>query len=387
MKTLFINLFGGPGAGKSTAAWDIAAKLKKSGKSVELVAEYAKELVYEKQYDLLDGSAENQRKIFEEQCRREERLIGQVNYAITDSPVLLQLAYLKDRDSTEGQKLIHEIEIYTESVCFGDQSSSYNLLITRGEGAFEQNGRIHSETESIDLDKQIEEMLSSLQYYETYSRDDIDRMTEDIQVRYASWINETDETELNEKGMEPIKDKTVEKLFGKEAIGTIYKDDTGGIYALNNDGTYADKPEIRIGAEIDLPPIYSYAFIEADEPGADACYNGAVVYEVGDDVFLKVEVIRQGKNTTASRELLDPHHVALDTWPHNNIADQNDGAFYWHVDKDVFISRFVEKYGEYIEPTQEEDRLHIDESVRYVPAPEELPTAVHERSEGEEMER
>ena len=45
MKTLVVNLFAGPGAGKTTCAWEIASELKKRGIVTEYVPEYAKELV------------------------------------------------------------------------------------------------------------------------------------------------------------------------------------------------------------------------------------------------------------------------------------------------------------------------------------------------------
>ena len=51
-QTVVINLFGGPGAGKSTCAMEICSELKKHGLSAEYVQEYAKELVYENRMDL-----------------------------------------------------------------------------------------------------------------------------------------------------------------------------------------------------------------------------------------------------------------------------------------------------------------------------------------------
>ena len=47
MKTVVINLFGGPGCGKSTIAAELFAILKKQGYEVELVTEYAKDKVWE----------------------------------------------------------------------------------------------------------------------------------------------------------------------------------------------------------------------------------------------------------------------------------------------------------------------------------------------------
>lgn len=47
--TLYVNLYGGPGTGKSTGASYIFSKLKLAGVEAELVTEYAKDLVWEAQ--------------------------------------------------------------------------------------------------------------------------------------------------------------------------------------------------------------------------------------------------------------------------------------------------------------------------------------------------
>ena len=65
--TIIVNLFAGPGAGKTTCAWEIASELKKRNIQAEYVPEYAKELVWDEKRELLDGSLKNQRKLFQEQ--------------------------------------------------------------------------------------------------------------------------------------------------------------------------------------------------------------------------------------------------------------------------------------------------------------------------------
>lgn len=42
LNTIVVNLFGEPGAGKSTAAMDITARLKRKGINAEYVSEFAK---------------------------------------------------------------------------------------------------------------------------------------------------------------------------------------------------------------------------------------------------------------------------------------------------------------------------------------------------------
>ena len=53
MNTMVVNCYAGPGAGKTTCAWEVASQLKKKGINTEYVSEYAKELVWEGKYDVL----------------------------------------------------------------------------------------------------------------------------------------------------------------------------------------------------------------------------------------------------------------------------------------------------------------------------------------------
>lgn len=85
-----INLFGGPGVGKSTTAAGLFAKLKLSGRRAELVTEFAKDLVYEQSHHVLGDSLH----VLAQQFHRQWRLAGQgVDYVITDSPLLLNPVY------------------------------------------------------------------------------------------------------------------------------------------------------------------------------------------------------------------------------------------------------------------------------------------------------
>ena len=55
MKTLHINLWAGPGTGKSTMAAGIFAALKWNKIDCELVSEYAKQIVWEESYTKLNN--------------------------------------------------------------------------------------------------------------------------------------------------------------------------------------------------------------------------------------------------------------------------------------------------------------------------------------------
>ncbi len=84
-----INLFAGPGAGKSTTAAGLFYTMKLRDIKCELVTEYAKDMTYEKRHTTLS----DQLYMLAKQNQRIRRLENQVDYVITDSPLLLGLVY------------------------------------------------------------------------------------------------------------------------------------------------------------------------------------------------------------------------------------------------------------------------------------------------------
>jgi len=87
--TLLVNLFGGPGCGKSTTRAGIFHKLKLRGYNVEEAPEYAKQLTWEKRGMALTC----QPYVLGKQLFTIYRLMGQVEAIITDSPIILGSVY------------------------------------------------------------------------------------------------------------------------------------------------------------------------------------------------------------------------------------------------------------------------------------------------------
>lgn len=146
-----INLFGGPGSGKSTTAAKLFSELKllrKSGKirqNVELVTEVVKPWAYAGQTPV----GWDQLHLFSEQLRREELYLRNgVDIVITDSPLLLNWVY------SDQAKLSFTSEIYNMVWQFEEKYPSLNYFIKR-EGDYVNNGRFQTLDDSKNLDKII----------------------------------------------------------------------------------------------------------------------------------------------------------------------------------------------------------------------------------------
>lgn len=150
MRTLVVNLFAGPGAGKTTCAWEIASELKKKGIVTEYVPEYAKELVWDETHEALA----DQEGIFEEQTHRINRLIGKVDVIVTDSPILFSEIYGKNNSDNFRECIWRE----------HNSHYNFNLFINRG-SRFETQGRLHNLEESKEIDGQIKKLLDENDVY------------------------------------------------------------------------------------------------------------------------------------------------------------------------------------------------------------------------------
>lgn len=141
-----INLYGGPGTGKSTTAADLFALMKWNNMNVELVNEYAKEITWEKRFEIL----EDQFYITAKQNRKLTRIKDQVEWAVTDSPLLLALAYAKpDYLPNHFKPVIRELY---------DTYDNINIFLIR-EKQYHTLGRNQTETEARKIDQWVKNFL------------------------------------------------------------------------------------------------------------------------------------------------------------------------------------------------------------------------------------
>ena len=148
-KTLIINLYGGPGTGKSTGAAYIFSKLKMAGVDAEYVTEFAKDKVWENNAEVF----RNQMYITGKQSFKISRCFGKVNVIVTDSPIRLGFTYAVAQGKPKlGEAILEEADTYNDS--------SIDIFLKRVK-PYNPNGRNQTEDEAkqidVDMRKSLEE--------------------------------------------------------------------------------------------------------------------------------------------------------------------------------------------------------------------------------------
>lgn len=139
MNTKIINLFGGPGSGKSTNAAGLFYQLKIQHIKCELVTEVAKDFTWEERW----GTLACQPYVFGKQLMRLERLLGKVDYIITDSPIFLSAVYNE------------KYPFFSRSVAEIFKSmNNVNFVLQRNKPYF-RDGRNQTEEEAQNIDHNI----------------------------------------------------------------------------------------------------------------------------------------------------------------------------------------------------------------------------------------
>lgn len=141
-----LNLFGGPGTGKSTTASDVFAEMKWNNKNAELVNEYAKEATWEGRHRIL----QDQLYVIAKQNRKLQRINGQVDWAVSDSPLIMSIPYTRpDYLPNHYRNFVKEL---------WDSYENVNIFLVR-EKPYHAVGRSQTEAEARALDRQILDLL------------------------------------------------------------------------------------------------------------------------------------------------------------------------------------------------------------------------------------
>ncbi len=166
--TLIVNLFGGPGTGKSTMAAGVFSELKWRGVNCELATEYAKEKVWEESYSIF----ENQVYILAKQLQRIMRVKNKVDVVITDSPLVLIILYNKSLSKTFDHLILEIFNSYNNK----------NFFLTRKK-KYMRKGRLQTLEQAEELDRLTKELLDSNSIgYDTVTgeKESIELITNDI---------------------------------------------------------------------------------------------------------------------------------------------------------------------------------------------------------------
>lgn len=147
--TQIVNLWGGPGSGKSTTAALAFGALKMLGINCELVQEYIKGWVWEERKRIRG----DQLYILAKQVRKEQILLDKVDVIVTDSPIWFSAFY--DRKYMDTEILEPVIRDHVE-LMEEDGHTYYNFVVARGPN-FNPAGRYENEEQSKQIDR---EMLS-----------------------------------------------------------------------------------------------------------------------------------------------------------------------------------------------------------------------------------
>ena len=155
-KTKIINLFAGPGAGKSTVASGLFHEMKKLHIKCDAPYEFPKELAWNES----NKEIKDQLYVIANQHRGIVRSYGIVDYIILDSPLLLSLAY-KDNYTSEYPANLYGDSFEMMMLDIHNKYDNINIFLERPDKSHENEGRFHDENTSLQLDRRIKSILEA----------------------------------------------------------------------------------------------------------------------------------------------------------------------------------------------------------------------------------
>lgn len=153
MKTIIVNFYGGPGTGKSSMTASTFAELKWQGINCEMALEFAKDVVWEESYSIL----ENQLYIFGQQYHRIHRLNEKVDVILCDSPMIMQLPYAKQTLKNSLYVPFRELVLSAHK-----ELNTLNIFLERVK-PYETAGRMQTHDEAKKIDNEILDLLNTVE--------------------------------------------------------------------------------------------------------------------------------------------------------------------------------------------------------------------------------
>lgn len=151
--TKVINLYGGPGIGKSTLAARLYSFMAENKFKVELAREYVKDWLWSgRQVGKYD-----QMYFLVQQFKRESILYNKVDYVITDSPFTLAAFY----GEYYGQQQFLTTAANAMRKMAEEDGVKYNDYIITRSTEYEPLGRYETEEQALLIDSKIEDYLIS----------------------------------------------------------------------------------------------------------------------------------------------------------------------------------------------------------------------------------
>ena len=150
-----INLFAGPGTGKTSIAAGVLYELKKRHISCDAPYEFPKVLAW----DDNQSAIKDQLYVLANQHRGIVQSFGKVEYIVMDSPILLSLIYKNYYNGTEYPSSLYT-ELFDKMVLdIHSQYENLNIVLKRGVGLFNETERYQDLGQSIELDYMIMDTL------------------------------------------------------------------------------------------------------------------------------------------------------------------------------------------------------------------------------------
>jgi hypothetical protein len=157
--TTIVNLYGGPGTGKSTSAAYLYYLAKLKGKNVELVREYVKDWAWEKR----PINTYDQIYFLGKQVRRESMLYGKVDYVVTDSPVMMNLYYAQRYCPPSLSEGIRSATLSFYKQAAEDGNKHLHVFLKRSK-PYIAEGRYQTKEEAIEIDQGVHRVLKDLKF-------------------------------------------------------------------------------------------------------------------------------------------------------------------------------------------------------------------------------